>query len=68
MWDAQGRPRNLIAGTRQPPGRTAVSSLDPATGEVVLRGTVPPAQNCRTDRDRLTCVTEDNRLTVTQVG
>ena len=68
VWDAQGRPSRLIAGTRQPPGRTAVSSLDPTTGEVVLRGTVPPAQNCRADRDLLICVTEDNRLTVTRIG
>jgi outer membrane protein assembly factor BamB len=68
VWDSRGRLRYLIAGTLQPPGRTSVSSFDPASAAVVLRGTVAAAQTCRTERDLLTCVTEDNRLTVTDVG
>ncbi|MET8147227.1 PQQ-binding-like beta-propeller repeat protein [Actinoplanes sp. NPDC049668] len=68
VWDSQGRVTYLIAGTLQPPGRTSVSSFDPASAEVVLRGTVAPAQTCRNERDLLTCVTDDNRLTVTDLG
>jgi outer membrane protein assembly factor BamB len=68
VWDARGHLAYLIAGTLQPPGLTSVSSLDPVTAEVVLRGTVASAQSCRNDRDLLTCVTEDNRLTVTDLG
>nr|BFE72836.1 hypothetical protein GCM10020092_061370 [Actinoplanes digitatis] len=43
VWDSRGRLTYLIAATLRPPGRTSVSSLDPVTGEVVLRGTVAPA-------------------------
>jgi outer membrane protein assembly factor BamB len=68
VWDPRGHLTYLIAGTRQPSGRTSVSSVDPVTAEVVLRGTVAPAQQCRSDRGLLTCVTDDNRLTVTDVG
>ncbi|MEU4215182.1 PQQ-binding-like beta-propeller repeat protein [Actinoplanes sp. NPDC026623] len=68
VWDSQGRLTYLIAGTLQPPGRTSVSSIDPESAEVVLRGTVAPAQTCRNERDLLICVTEDNRLAVTDVG
>jgi hypothetical protein len=68
VWDEQGRVTYLIAGTLQPPGLTSVSSFDPASTEVVLRGTVAPAQTCRSERDLLTCVTEDNRLAVTALS
>jgi outer membrane protein assembly factor BamB len=68
VWDSRGRLTYLIAGTLQPPGRTSVRSFDPASAEVVLRGTVASAQTCRIERDLLTCVTEDNRLAVTDVG
>jgi outer membrane protein assembly factor BamB len=68
VWDPQGHLTYLIAGTRQPPGLTSVSSFDPATAKVVLRGTVASAQTCRADQGLLTCVTEDNRLAVTDVG
>ena len=68
VWDSQGRLTYLIAGTLQPPGRTSVSGFDPASAGVVLRGTVASAQTCRAERDLLTCVTEDNRLAVTDVG
>ncbi|KUL41657.1 outer membrane protein assembly factor BamB family protein [Actinoplanes awajinensis] len=68
VWDSRGHLTYLIAGTRQPPGRTSVSSVDPASAEVVLRGTVASAQSCRTEGDLLICVTEDNRLAVTDLG
>ena len=68
VFDSRGRLAYLIAGTLQPPGRTSVSSFDPASAEVVLRGTVAPVQTCRNEGDLLTCVTEGNRLTVTDLG
>jgi len=71
VWDSTGRATPyLVARTVQPPGRTSVSSFDPATGEVTLRGAIPPTLDfgCQYEADLLVCPTQDNRLLVTDVG
>jgi hypothetical protein len=71
VWDAVGRGTPyLVARTTEPPGRTSVSSFDPATGEVLLRGTITPVLDygCQHDGGLLACVNQDNRLVVTDVG
>jgi len=71
VWDSFGRATAyLVAGTRQPAGLTSVSRFDPASGEVVLRGTIMPVLDyaCRYEDDLLACATQDNRLVVTDVG
>jgi hypothetical protein len=71
VWDAMGRGTPyLIARTTEPAGRTSVSSFDPATGEVLLRGSIMPVVDygCQNDGGLLACVTEDDRLVVTDVG
>jgi hypothetical protein len=71
VWDAQGRGTPyLVARTVEPPGRTSVSSFDPAAGEVLLRGTIVPVLDygCQQQDRLLACVTPDDRLVVTDVG
>ena len=71
VWDALGRAgAYLVADTRQPAGLASVSRLDPASGEVVLRGAIMPVLGftCKNQRDLLVCVTQDSRLVVTDVG
>jgi outer membrane protein assembly factor BamB len=71
VWDSLGRATlYLVAPTTQPPGRTAVSSFDPATGEVILLGALPQTLDfgCQYEADLLVCPTQDKRLLVTDVG
>ena len=71
VWDSLGRAMPyLVARTTQPPGLTSVSSFDPATDEVLLRGTIPPILDfgCQNEADLLVCLAQDNRLIVTDVG
>jgi hypothetical protein len=71
VWDSLGRASPyLVAGTRQPPGRTAVSRFDPATGEVTLLGAIAPTLDfgCQIEADLLICPTREDQLVVTDVG
>lgn len=71
VWDPLGRAMPyLVARTTQPPGRTSVSSFDPATGAVTLRGAIPQTLDfgCQNEADLLVCPTQDNQLIVTDVG
>jgi hypothetical protein len=60
----------LIAQTIEPPGRTAVSSFHPRTGELLLRGSIPLVLDygCQHENGLLACATQDNRLAVTAVS
>jgi outer membrane protein assembly factor BamB len=71
VWDAAGRGTPyLIAQTTEPAGRTSLSSFDPATGEVLLRGTIMPVLDygCQHEGGLLACATQDNQLAVMDVG
>jgi outer membrane protein assembly factor BamB len=71
VWDslARGTPY-LLTRTREPAGRTAVSSFDPGYARVTLRGAIVPVldYSCQNEGVLLACVTEDNQLIVTDVG
>jgi outer membrane protein assembly factor BamB len=71
VWDTLGRTTPyLIADTTDPPDRSSVSSFHPATGEVLLRGTIAPVLDygCQHEGGLLACVTQNNQLAVTDVG
>jgi hypothetical protein len=71
VWDSLGRGTPyLMARTTQPAGLTSVSTLDPRSGRVRLRGAIPAIVDyaCQNEGDLLACVTQDNRLAVTDVG
>jgi outer membrane protein assembly factor BamB len=71
VWDSSARTTPyVIARTAEPLGLTSVSSFDPGSAEVVLRGAIPRVldYSCQNEGDLLACVTEDNQLAVTDVG
>jgi hypothetical protein len=71
VWDSAGRAAPyLVARTVEPPGLTSISRFDPATGEVTLRGAIPPALDfgCQSEAGLLVCPTQENRLIITDVG
>jgi outer membrane protein assembly factor BamB len=71
VWDSLGRGTPyLLDRTVEPPSRTAVSRLDARTGEVLLQGAITPILDygCQNEGTLLACVTQDNQLTVTDVG
>jgi outer membrane protein assembly factor BamB len=71
IWDYTGsRPTVLLRDTVSPSGRTAVSRVDPRTGELQPRGTIDGVgfPGCGAVGDRLVCGTADGRLAVTAVG
>lgn len=71
VWDSLNRRAPyLVARTTQPADRTSVSAFDPATAEVLMRGTIVPVLDygCQTAGRLLACQTVDNRLIVTDVG
>lgn len=71
VWTAVGGSTAYLVGrTTQPADRTSVARLDPATVEVLLRGTIDPISDygCQNSGTLLACHTRDNRLIVTDVG
>jgi outer membrane protein assembly factor BamB len=71
VWDSLGRGTPyLLDRTVDPPGRTAISRFDATTGEMLLQGAIEPVLDygCQYEKELLACVTQDNRLTVTDVG
>jgi outer membrane protein assembly factor BamB len=70
VQDEAGGTILLIRNTRAPTGRTAVSTVDPRTGRVALRGTIDQVAEygCAVRGHLLICPTADGRLAVSAVG
>lgn len=60
----------LLARTREPAGLVSVSQYDERSGELLLRGVMPPVveYGCQSEGSLLACVTQDGLLAVTDVG
>ncbi|MEU4215256.1 PQQ-binding-like beta-propeller repeat protein [Actinoplanes sp. NPDC026623] len=60
----------LLANTREPAGLVSISQYDERSGELLLRGTMPPVieYGCQSAGSLLACVTQDGLLAVTDVG
>jgi outer membrane protein assembly factor BamB len=60
----------LLARTNEPAGLISISQFDERSGELLLRGTMPPVveYGCQNEGSLLACVTQDGLLAVTDVG
>ena len=71
VWNAGdvGSPYFLKRSTELP-GYTALSYFQQESGELLMRGKLPPVRDygCQQDRDLLACTTDDQHLLVMDVG
>jgi hypothetical protein len=70
VWDYRFRATPyVIARSTSTGGLMLISRVDERTGEVLLRGTLPAVlDGCQSNGPLVACLTQDNRLIVTDAG